>query len=361
MMNTDQNFNLSRIADSFLPPLDWKSEPIRGGLINRSWKLSHPAGGNWLLQQINTRVFPKPEAVQQNYQLVLQCLKEARSAYRLPQLIPCRDGRLFLQLPDHSCWRMFEWVDHAVSYPEVADPEQSWMVARCFGRFAKDLQQAPVERFQSVLPGFHDLTLRLKQLDQAIAQNRAGRLEQCIPLLEALEPYRQLEKRYRYFCEHPASFRQYVLHHDTKISNILFHDQTGAVITPVDIDTTMPGFFFSDLGDMVRTLAPSVAEDHAEPEALEIRALHYEALREGYLEQVHGLFTREESDQLDYSGMILSYMQCIRFLTDYLDGDRYYAIQLPGDNFRKARNQFNLLQRLEDFLESKYRIRPIRR
>lgn len=360
-MNSDLNFQLSRIADQFLPPLEWKSEPVTGGLINRSWKLSHPAGGNWLLQQINTRVFPNPEAIQRNYQLVQQSLNEAASLYQLPQLIPCRDGRLLVQLPDKSCWRMFEWVAHAVSYPEVADPEQSWMVARCFGRFVTDLQYAPVERFQWVLPGFHDLTLRVKQLDQAIAQNRVGRLTQCIPLLELMEPYRQLERRYRYFCEHPGAFRQYVLHHDTKISNILFHDQTGAVITPVDLDTTMPGYYFSDLGDMVRTLAPSVSEGHPEPDALEIRPLHYEALREGYLEQVSSLFTREELELIDYSGMILSYMQCVRFITDYLDGDRYYAIQSSEDNFRKARNQFNLLQRLEDFLERKYRIRPVRR
>jgi hypothetical protein len=37
----------------------------------------------------------------------------------------------------------------------------------------------------------------------------------------------------------------------------------------------------------------------------------------------------------------------VRFLTDHLRGDRYFRVTAPGDNLRRAREQFALLQDME--------------
>jgi hypothetical protein len=40
----------------------------------------------------------------------------------------------------------------------------------------------------------------------------------------------------------------------------------------------------------------------------------------------------------------MTYIIGLRFLTDHIDGDRYYKIAFPGYNLQRARTQFKLLQ-----------------
>ena len=65
-------------------------------------------------------------------------------------------------------------------------------------------------------------------------------------------------------------------------------------------------------------------------------------------------FTEAEKKYIHYSGIALTYMQSLRFLTDYLNGDTYYRIIYPEQNFDRAMNQLTLLKRLEEFLLKEY-------
>jgi Ser/Thr protein kinase RdoA (MazF antagonist) len=55
-------------------------------------------------------------------------------------------------------------------------------------------------------------------------------------------------------------FKLRVTHHDTKISNVLF-DDAGKGLCVIDLDTAMPGYFISDVGDMMRTYLSPVSEE----------------------------------------------------------------------------------------------------
>ena len=44
---------------------------------------------------------------------------------------------------------------------------------------------------------------------------------------------------------------------------------------------------------------------------------------------------------------MLTYMQTVRFLADYLDGDNYYKINHPEHNWQRSKAQFKLLQSIE--------------
>ena len=147
-------------------------------------------------------------------------------------------------------------------------------------------------------------------------------------------------------------------HPDCKISNILFNKLTNEVICPVDMDTTMPGKFFSDIGDMIRTMTCSVDENSTEWEFIKVRPSFYEAIMEGYLLGAGEIFTSEEKKNMHYSGLILTYMQSIRFVTDFINGDIYYRINYPEQNLNRALNQLILLERLEEYLKNAHSFIP---
>jgi hypothetical protein len=144
------------------------------------------------------------------------------------------------------------------------------------------------------------------------------------------------------------------MHHDCKISNILFSLRTQQVICPVDLDTVMPGKFFSDLGDMIRTMACSEDENSIAWEKISINEAFYKAILKGYLSRSEAILTQTEKHHIHYAGLLMIFMQGIRFLTDYLRGDIYYKIQYPEQNLNRALNQFILLERLEEFLQREY-------
>lgn len=143
------------------------------------------------------------------------------------------------------------------------------------------------------------------------------------------------------------------MHHDAKISNILF-DSSGKVICPVDLDTSMPGYFFSDLGDMIRSMVASQDEKDKELDKLYVRKEFYEAILDGYLSILENQLTEAEKKYIHFAGLAMICMQALRFLTDYLDGDIYYRIEYPEQNYDRAKNQLALLQKLEEFLEKQY-------
>jgi hypothetical protein len=116
----------------------------------------------------------------------------------------------------------------------------------------------------------------------------------------------------------------------------------------------MPGYFFSDLGDMIRSMACSYDENSTEFDKITIRKKFYNAILEGYLMVMNKQLTDSEKKYIHYAGLLMIYMQSLRFLTDYLNGDIYYQISYPEQNFNRATNQLTLLGQLEKFLAAEY-------
>lgn len=48
------------------------------------------------------------------------------------------------------------------------------------------------------------------------------------------------------------------------------------------------------------------------------------------------------------------YMQALRFLTDYLNGNVYYQVKYEEQNAIRARNQLILLNQLNDYLKTNH-------
>jgi Ser/Thr protein kinase RdoA (MazF antagonist) len=138
-------------------------------------------------------------------------------------------------------------------------------------------------------------------------------------------------------------FKIRVTHHDTKISNVLL-DKDNKGICVIDLDTVMPGYFISDVGDMMRTYLCPVSEEEIDLSNIAIRKEMYEAIVTGYYQEMKDELTDTEKRYFVYAGKLMIYMQAVRFLTDFLNDDLYYGCKYPLHNLNRAKNQLRLLE-----------------
>lgn len=102
---------------------------------------------------------------------------------------------------------------------------------------------------------------------------------------------------------------------------------------------------------MVRTAATSTREDEAEVSNISVRLDRFESLVRGYLIPGESFLNRAELSHLAFSGKLLTLECGIRFLTDYLQGDRYFKIKRPSHNLERCRNQFAIVGAIESQLK----------
>jgi Ser/Thr protein kinase RdoA (MazF antagonist) len=317
-----------------------ESEPITEGLINQTFKVKDAFGKHYLLQQINTDIFKQPLLVQENFVSVSRVLS---LSFVMPELVPTAENGLLANI-DGQCWRCFTFVENSYTPTGAVSEELAYTTAKCFGEYTKVLSESR-SHLHTILPRFHDLSLRAEQLVQAKAQAAPQRLKMAAPWLSKLDEYNDLLKHYAYWSSHPEYFPQRILHHDAKASNILFDNHSHQVICPIDLDTTQSGLFFSDLGDMIRSMVPNLDENDTRFADLEARVAYLQAITEGYLDATHTLWTKQEREALPLSGKVLLYMQAIRFLADYLNNDTYYQTRYEQHNLDRAINQVIVLER----------------
>ncbi len=323
-------------------------QSVGTGLINHSYKVLTTDGNTYFLQKINTAVFTNPSALQNNYVRVQQHLS-GEGSMQLPKLIQTISGEFFYN-NGGEVWRCFEFLKNTYSPQTIETPEKAYEVANCFGSFSAALQSLDDHQLATILPHFHNLALRFQQFEGTLQTASEQKKKEVKNLVEEIEKYSFLVKWFSAIYKDKKHFPLHILHHDCKIANILFDKDTDAIRCPIDLDTTQPGLFFSDIGDMLRTSVPNLQEDDANIDALAIRPLFFDAINEGYLDAMASLLTREEKENLHYAGIVLVYMQALRFLTDYLNGNVYYKTSYPEQNKDRTANQLRLLHLLHQFL-----------
>lgn len=335
---------------------DFSTETLGGGLINHTFRVNVNGNEPFLLQQINRNVFPQPLDVQENYIRIWEYARKHANGVRLPAPLFTKDAAS-MYIDDHeNHWRAFEFLQHTRSYPVAGTPAQAAETARTFAAFTASFGAFDAAQLKPVIPGFHDLALRYQQFETSLQHGNTARMKSTAAMIRALQERSRYRDLYTSII-HSADYPVRVMHHDAKIANILFGEADGQVICPVDFDTVMPGYFFSDLGDMIRSMASCVDENSTELETLCIRTDFYKAILDGYLSVMAAQFTETEKRNIHYAGIIMTYMQALRFLTDYLNNDIYYRISHPEHNHERALNQLTLLEKLESFLLDEYGFR----
>jgi Ser/Thr protein kinase RdoA (MazF antagonist) len=242
-------------------------------------------------------------------------------------------------------YRMFPFIVHSHTIDVVEKPQQAYEAAKQFGRFTKLLSGFDASKLKITLPDFHNLLLRYQQFELALEAGNPERIKQSADLIAAIKQNRRIVEEYE-ICKEKFGLR--VTHHDTKISNVLF-DENETGLSVIDLDTVMPGYFISDVGDMMRTYLCPVSEEEKDFSKIIIRKEFYDALVSGYLSEMRAELSDIEKQYFNFAGEFMIYMQAIRFLTDHLNDDSYYGAKYKGHNFVRAANQITLLQRLQEF------------
>lgn len=325
-------------------------KPLGNGLINTTYKVvTEGAAPDYVLQHVNNAIFPDVEMLMGNIVAVtghIRAKYEAAGvddiARKVLSFVQAKDGKYFY-FDGEKYWRVMVFIPDTISQSAVT-PESSYIVGETFGNFQAMLADIPVQLGETI-KDFHNMEFRLWQLREAVKENKVGRLAEVQWLVD------ELEKRAEVMCKGEQLHREgklakRICHCDTKVDNILF-DQDGKVLCVIDLDTVMPNFIFSDFGDFLRSAANTGKEDDKDLDNVNFNMDIFKAFTEGYLKSARCFLTPLEIENLPYAAALFPYMQTVRFLADYINGDTYYKTQYAEHNLVRSKAQFKLLQSVE--------------
>ena len=322
--------------------------PLGNGLINDTFlvRMAGTDKADYVLQRINHHIFTDVELLQHNIEAVTRHLRrklEEEGAEdidrRVLRFVPTDTGKTWY-FDGENYWRMSVYITDTLTVDEVT-PQSSYDCGRAFGHFEQQLTDLD-EPLGETIPDFHNMELRLRQLREAVRENRAGRLktvEAEVAFIETHADEMCLAER----LHREGLLPKRVCHCDTKVNNMLF-DHDGRVLCVIDLDTVMPAYVFSDYGDFLRTAANTMPEDLPELDKIAFRWDIFEAFTQGYLESAGGFLTPVERQHLPFAVALFPFMQATRFLTDYLNGDTYYKTAYADHNLVRTRNQLRLFE-----------------
>ena len=321
------------------------------GLINKTWILEVEAR-KFILQKINTAIFKSPELIAKNIHQLNLFFKEKFPDYLFVHPISTPQKDEMVLLPDGEYYRIFPFIDGSVTFNFVDNIDHAFEAAGQFGKFTRLLSTFEINTLEVTLPDFHNLDLRYKQFEISLSKGNINRINNCETAINFMIEHKNIVDIFN-TLEQNENFKKRVTHNDTKISNVLF-DTKGKAICVIDLDTVMPGYFISDVGDMLRTYLSPVSEEENDLSKIEVRAAFFYAIMKGYLSEMKHELSNEEKKYFLYAGKFMIYMQALRFLTDHFNNDVYYGSQYEGQNLNRCNNQIELLKQLlakEDILQ----------
>lgn len=321
------------------------------GLINDTYLVKTKDGNpDYVLQRVNHNVFKDVEGMQRNIEAVTNHIREklvSTSEHdidrKVLEFVKVKGSEKTYYVEEGEYWRVSKFIKDAITLQEVT-PVTARHAGVAFGRFQNMLSDLSTPLSESILD-FHNMEFRLRQLDEAVMSDRSGRVREVSDILKEIDTRRDLmcqpEKLYR-----EGRLPKRICHCDTKVNNMLF-DRNGEVLCVIDLDTVMPSFVFSDYGDFLRTGACTAPEDEVDPERVDFDLDIFRAFTEGYLSEARSFLTEEELEWLPNAVALFPYMQAVRFLTDYINGDTYYKTAYPGHNLVRVKAQLKLLRSIE--------------
>ncbi|ACU04473.1 MULTISPECIES: phosphotransferase enzyme family protein [Pedobacter] len=316
-------------------------QPFGDGLINHTWMVV-TNNKRYILQKVNSEVFKKPSDIDENLLLLKKYLHKTHPEYLFVSPCSTKDGASLIS-NEAGYFRLFPFIEGSTSLNTLSRKDEAFQAAKQFGMFSKLLANFDAKQLNITIPNFHNLILRYDQFTEAcrLAPN-PERLQKAADEIHFINANEEIVHTYRKILQNKAIPLR-VIHHDTKISNVLF-DAHNKGICVIDLDTVMPGYFISDVGDMMRTYLSEAGEEETDFSKISIRKDFFSAIYEGYMSEMKEVLTDEEKEYFTYSGKFIIYMQAIRFLADYLQNDIYYGAKYEDHNFNRAKNQIVLLK-----------------
>lgn len=383
------------IARDFLPSeADLRLSPLGAGLINETY-LVDTGAERFVLQRVNGTVFADADAIAENLLRIQDWLgAQADASVRLPRLIPAASGASTLRDADGHAWRLLEHIGSSRVIKPLENLTQAAEVGRALGRFHRALATLDPRRLAFTLPDLHNTPRYKAKLDAAIAAAEtiarrpsaqdatgAGPRAMSPAVASALQ---QIEARAALIpvlsqARTDGALSPSVTHGDPKLDNVLFSRDEDCALCLIDLDTVQPGLLHEDVADCLRSCCnrpgvpgaggqasrrghqiartgagiagPSGVAQTSDETITEAQAVFdlnvCRALLGGYAELAAPLFDRDAIALLYPAIRLIPLELAIRFLTDYLEGDRYFRVAYERQNLDKTLIQLGLVADIE--------------
>ena len=331
------------VAEQFLLVGDiCEIEPYGEGHINQTLLVTTDKK-RYILQKMNTNVFPDTKGLMANIVGVTEYLK-ARGVETL-SVVRTKTGESYLAV-DSGKYRVYDFIESTVTYQKVEGKEVFKNSGAAFGEFQNHLAGFDASCLCEVIARFHDTPNRFEAFKKALEADAFGRAKECAPEIEFVLSHADT---YGKVVEGLAdgSIPLRVTHNDTKLNNILMDEKTDMARAVIDLDTIMPGSMLYDFGDSIRFGASTAAEDEKDLDKVHFDIELFRAYAEGYCGAVKASITEKEAALLPYGAYLMTVECGMRFLTDYLSGDTYFATKYEGHNLVRCRTQLKLAGEME--------------
>lgn len=315
--------------------------PYGEGHINQTFLVT-TSKKRYILQVMNTHVFSNPDALMKNICYVTKHL-ESKGIETL-HVVYTKNDEPFLKVKkdnETSCYRIYDFIENTVTFQKATESQVFYNSGYAFGEFQNYLKEFDASKLSETIPNFHNTPKRVNDFLEALEKDVVQRSKEC-------------EKEIQFVLERKdtlnlvadglkdGSIPLRVTHNDTKLNNILMDAKTFNARAVIDLDTIMPGSMLYDFGDSIRFGASTAAEDEKDLDLVHFDIKLFEAYTRGYYAAVANSITPKEAELLPYSSYLLT-MECgIRFLTDYLMNDVYFATKYKEHNLVRCRTQFKL-------------------
>lgn len=316
------------------------------GHINRTYLVKTDAGRRYIFQRINSLVFPDIKGLMENIAAVTGFLaarvEEPRGSLRL---VPALDEAWVWVDGEGESWRVYDFIEDSLCLQQPERPEDLYESAVAFGCFQNQLSDFPADTLHETIKDFHNTPDRYRKFHLALEADALGRAAGVREEIDfALK--REAAAGALQALREDGSLPLRVTHNDTKLNNVMLDAKTRKALCVIDLDTVMPGLAAYDFGDSIRFGAATAAEDEKNLDKMGLDMSLYETYARGYLHSCRSL-TALEKETLPLGAKLMTLECGLRFLTDYLEGDRYFAIARPEHNLDRARTQFRLVADME--------------
>jgi len=317
------------------------------GHINSTYLLTDSSGSQYILQNINKNIFHDPESLMKNIAAVTTHLqRKGLSAREVLTLVPTVDSRLWHVDADGVYWRIYHFIEDSVCLEQAGTQDEFRESGVAFGNFQRQLADFPAHTLIETIPRFHDTPNRYAMLHAAVNADSHGRVKEAMQEIEfalLYEDYADTLIRLQNSGEMPLR----VTHNDTKLNNVLLDRHTRKTLCVIDLDTVMPGLSVNDFGDSIRFGASTGAEDERELDKVQFSLQLYEAYADGFLSACGESLTQCEKEHLRDGAKMMTLECGVRFLEDYLSGDKYFRTSRSSQNLDRCRTQFKLTAEMD--------------
>ena len=321
--------------------------PLGEGFINDTYVVTTVGDSpNYILQRKNHNVFPDVPKMMDNIAAVTAHIKGkvVDPLRHTLTITPARDEKLYAQVDDNF-WAACLFIAGSKSYERADTLELAYQGGKGIGLFQSQLSDFTTPLHETI-KGFHNIRYRFEQWDASVAADAAGRVAELAEEIGWIASRREKMLAFWALVE-DGTIPTRVTHNDTKLSNILFDAESDQVLCAIDLDTVMSSTSLNDFGDAIRSYTNTGTEDDRDLDRVSMNIDIFRAYAEGYLSERKSSLTESEKEWLAFSALYITYEQVLRFLMDYIDGDKYYKTISADHNLVRTHAQYRLLQSME--------------